>query len=96
MILRNGQNVPPLVISINRKKGHKPRRCGLTELVREPSSALGAAAGEYLPSVSRLHSLAETMLLLALELFRLIGPDHRKPLLSGKTLQGISIAYPRL
>lgn len=68
----------------NRNKGHTDKRCDLNTLVRELCSALCTTAGEYLATVSRFHSLAETVFLLALKLLRLVGSYHRKPLLSGK------------
>ena len=55
--------------------------------VREVGSALCAATSQNLSAVSRLHSLAEAMLLLALELFGLVSSQHSKPLLSGITFQ---------
>ena len=68
----------------NRNKGHTDKRCDLDTLVREHRSALCTTAGEYLATVSRFHSLAETMFLFTLKLLRLVGSYHRKPLLSGK------------
>ena len=64
-------------------------------------SALCPSAGEDLPSVSGSHSLAETVLLLSLELFGLIGSEHFSPSFQqtgsqaclGATLQDISIPY---
>ena len=47
------------------------------ELVAELSSALCSAASQNLAAVSSLHSLAETMLLLALKLLGLISTNHR-------------------
>ena len=57
------------------------------ELVAELSSALCSAASKNLAAVSGLHSLAETMLLLALKLLRLISTNHSCALLSGSNTQ---------
>ena len=57
------------------------------ELVAELSSALCSAASQNLAAVSSLHSLAETMLLLALKLLGLISTNHSCALLSGNNTQ---------
>jgi hypothetical protein len=44
--------------------------------VAELGSALGSAAGEDLAAVGGLHSLAEAVLFLALELLGLVGTKH--------------------
>ena len=45
--------------------------------VAESGSALGSAARKYLAAVFGGHSLAETVLLLGMQLFRLIGANCR-------------------
>ena len=52
----------------------------------ELGSALCSAAGEDLAAVSRLHSFAEAVFFLALELFGLVGTKHLDALLSGVLL----------
>ncbi len=51
-----------------------------SELIRKLLSALCSAAGKHLAAVSRRHSLAETVFLLAVKLFGLIGSEHYIPL----------------
>ena len=47
-----------------------------SRLMRQPRSALCASARQHLTAVCRAHSLAEAMLLLSLNLFRLISSQH--------------------
>ena len=62
----------------------------------EPVSALGAAAGENLASVSGGHSLPEAVLLGALTLFGLVSSEHSvaPPCLFLRKTKGLLISFP--
>ena len=55
--------------------------CGTLTLVGQARAALGAAAGQNLPTIASGHALTEAVLLGALTLFGLIGTNHAGHLL---------------
>ena len=69
-------SMPPIRHPPNKKSHAGNRRCGLFFLVSQASAALSSSASQHLAAVGGSHSLAETVLHLAMTLLGLISTEH--------------------